>query len=237
MTDKKRNLAVLIDAENTSASIIGVLLEEILAFGIIDLRRVYGDWSSEHMKSWRENLLKHSLRSIDQPTYTPGKNSSDIAMVIDAMDLLYTNRYDGFCLVSSDSDFTPLAFRIREFGPAVYGFGDKKTPQAFRDACNQFVETDVLKTHPAVKSDAQLAGDSALTSLLHKAVKMAAGEDGWAALSEVGTVILAQKPEFDPRKYGHPKLLKLMKATGLFAFKGSQVLYVKKKSPTSRISY
>jgi len=157
-------------------------------------------------------------------------------MVIDAMDLLYTNRYDGFCLVSSDSDFTPLAFRIREFGLAVYGFGDKKTPQAFRDACNQFVETDVLKTHPAVKSGAQLASDRKLTTLLHKAVEMVANEDGWATLSAVGAAILAQKPEFDQRKYGHPKLSKLMEATGLFAFKGSQVLYVKKKPPASRSS-
>ena len=233
MDKKDKSLAVLIDAENTKSVIMGDLLKEISKYGIANVRRVYADWASPHMKGWREVLLEHSLRSIDQPSYTRGKNSTDIAMVIDAMDLLYTNRFDGFCLVSSDSDFTALAFRIRDFGLDVYGFGAEKTPQPFRDACTQFVETDVLTATPAVKSGAQLIKDNKLVSLLCGAVDAVSDENGWALLSHVGANMIARMPEFDPRKYGHSKLIHLVRATGLFEIDDQDIrgaLSIKKKA-------
>jgi hypothetical protein len=143
--DDQRRLAVLIDADNAQAAVIEGLLAEIAKFGVASVRRIYGDFTSQHQNQWKRELLKHSIQPIQQFAYTSGKNATDSSLIIDAMDLMYTGRFDGFCLVSSDSDFTRLAQRLREEGLTVYGFGEKKTPDAFVQACDKFVYTEVLR--------------------------------------------------------------------------------------------
>lgn len=222
-SDQKR-LAVLIDADNTQPSIIEGLLSEIIKFGTASVKRIYGDWTSTQLKSWKNELLTHSLQPIQQFAYTSGKNATDSAMIIDAMDLLYTNRFDGFCIVSSDSDFTRLAARIRETGLEVYGFGEKKTPKAFVNACDKFIFTEILrkvdnKTTPAPTSpieSKELKRDEKVLSIIRYAVEDAADETGWAFLGTVGQYITKQAPEFDPRNYGFKKLSDLIWATESF---------------------
>ena len=218
-TDK---LAVLIDADNAQPGIVGGLLIEIANYGTASVKRVYGDWTSPNLKGWKEVLLDYSIQPIQQFAYTTGKNATDSAMVIDAMDLLYTGKFDGFCLVSSDSDFTRLASRIRESGLLVYGFGEQKTPSAFTSACDKFIYTEVLhaKTDESKaitrKTTAELKQDSKLVSLLRNAVEASSDETGWAALDAVGNNIAKQSPEFDSRNYGYGKLSLLVIATELF---------------------
>ena len=218
-TDK---LAVLIDADNAQPSIVDGLLIEIANYGTASVKRIYGDWTAPNLKGWKEVLLMHSIQPIQQFAYTTGKNATDSAMVIDAMDLLYSDNFDGFCVVSSDSDFTRLASRIRESGLLVYGFGEQKTPSAFVSACDKFIYTEVLRAKTdeskaiAKKSTAQLKQDTKLVSLLRNAVEASSDDSGWAHLGTVGGKIAKQSPEFDSRNYGYAKLSALVTATKLF---------------------
>jgi len=217
----QKKLAVLIDAENAQPSIIEGLLAEIAKYGIATLKRIYGDWTTPELKGWKEILLEYAIQPYQQFRYTVGKNATDSAMIIDAMDLLYTEKLDGFCIVSSDSDFTRLASRIREAGLIVYGFGELKTPKAFVGACDKFIFTEILrKDEPAVstqkKSTKDLKGDTRLVNLLRNAVEDSADENGWAHLANVGQNIANQAPEFDPRNYGYKKLGDLIGAVKLF---------------------
>ncbi|ARM31475.1 NYN domain-containing protein [Prosthecochloris sp. HL-130-GSB] len=219
---KTERMAVLIDADNTQASIIEGLLSEIAKYGVASARRIYGDWTSPMLKAWKEVLLEHSIQPIQQFGYTRGKNATDSAMIIDAMDLLYTGKFDAFCIVSSDSDFTRLAARIRESGLLVYGFGEKKTPSPFVSACDKFIYTEVLRSRVNEndeirrKSTAELKNDTRLVRLLRNAVDASSDESGWAHLATVGSNIAKQSPEFDPRNYGYGKLGELVSATKLF---------------------
>ncbi len=220
--EKAERLAVLIDADNTQGAIIEGLLAEIAKYGVASVKRIYGDWTLPALKGWKEVLLEHSIQPIQQFGYTRGKNSTDNAMIIDAMDLLYTGKFNGFCIVSSDSDFTRLASRIRESGLLVYGFGEKKTPAAFVSACDKFIYTEVLRAKInegeaiARKSASELKQDTKLVRLLRNAVESSSDEAGWAHLANVGSNIAKQSPEFDPRNYCYAKLGELIAATKLF---------------------
>jgi len=215
-------LAVLIDADNAQPRIVEGLLIEIANYGVASVKRIYGDWTGPRLNGWKKVLLDYSIQPVQQFAYTTGKNATDSAMIIDAMDLLYTDNFDGFCLVSSDSDFTRLASRIREAGLKVYGFGEKKTPSAFVSACDKFIYTEVLRAKIdensaiAKKSTAQLKQDARLVNLLRNAVEASSDDTGWARLGPVGANIAKQSPEFDSRNYGYAKLNALVSATELF---------------------
>ena len=220
---EQQRLAVLIDADNTQGTMVDPLLAEISKHGVASVKRIYGDWTKPHLKAWKDTLLSHAIQPIQQFAYTTGKNATDSAMIIDAMDLLYSDRFNAFCIVSSDSDFTRLAARIREAGLLVYGFGEQKTPKAFVSACDKFIYTEILRDQEEEGSSArqrrsgkELKGDTRLVSLLRTAVDSAAGEDGWANLGVVGSKIDNQAPEFDARNYGFKKLGELIEATRLF---------------------
>jgi uncharacterized LabA/DUF88 family protein len=218
----QNRLAVLIDADNAQPSITEGLLSEIAKYGVASVKRIYGDWTTPSLSGWKPVLLEHSIQPVQQFRYTVGKNATDSAMIIDAMDLLYAKHFDGFCLVSSDSDFTRLASRIREEGVLVYGFGEKKTPKAFVSACDKFIFTEVLRfqenAEPAVKprTSNELKRDAKLVALLRNALEAASDESGWAHLGAVGSNIAKQAPEFDPRNYGFSKLGELAAAIKLF---------------------
>jgi uncharacterized LabA/DUF88 family protein len=217
-------LAVLVDADNTQASIIEGLLAEIAKYGIASVKRIYGDWTNTNLRSWKDKLLEFAIQPIQQYAYTSGKNSTDSAMIIDAMDLLYTENLDGFCVVSSDSDFTRLAVRLREDGKLVLGFGQKKTPKPFVAACDKFIYTEILREtesdapdrEPTKANQTDLKSDRRVAALLRSAVEDSADEFGWAYLGAVGTYVANRQPEFDPRNYGYRKLGDLIKACGLF---------------------
>jgi len=232
-TDK---LAVLIDADNAQPRIVDGLLVEIANYGTASVKRIYGDWTGPGLKGWKEVLLQHSIQPMQQFAYTKGKNATDSAMIIDAMDLLYTGNFNGFCIVTSDSDFTKLASRIREAGLLVYGFGEQKTPSAFVSACDKFIYTEVLraKTDESVaiakKSSSELKQDAKLVNLLRNAVEVSSDDSGWAHLAPVGSNIAKQSPEFDPRNYGYVKLGELVKATKLFDIEARQIGATKSKA-------
>ena len=214
--------AVLIDADNTSPQIAEGLFEEIAKFGEASVRRIYGDFSGPRLKSWAEILQKYAIDPYQQFAYTTGKNASDIALVIDAMDLLHSGRFDGFCLVSSDSDFTRLASRLREQGADVYGVGAQKTPESFRQACRRFIYTENLL--PSVTPSARdgdvkpksLQPPSAAVAILNKAISQTENEDGWVMLGPVGQHISNLFSDFDVRTYGCSKLSDLVRKTGAF---------------------
>ncbi len=240
--DNTDKLAVLIDADNAQPSIVDDLLTEIANYGIASVKRIYGDWTTPGLKGWKEVLLQHSIQPVQQFAYTKGKNATDSAMLIDAMDLLYTDKLDGFCIVSSDSDFTKLASRIRESGLLVYGFGEQKTPSAFVSACDKFIYTEVLRAKTddsqaiVKKSSSELKQDTKLVSLLRNAVEASSDESGWSQLGPVGGNIAKQAPDFDPRNYGYRKLGELVSAVRLFELEERQVgdgnsktLYVRDK--------
>ncbi len=220
--EKTERLAVLIDADNTQATIIEGLLAEVAKYGTSSVKRIYGDWTSTALRSWKEVLLEYSIQPIQQFGYTKGKNATDSAMIIDAMDLLYTGKFHGFCIVSSDSDFTKLASRIRESGLFVYGFGEKKTPAAFVSACDKFIYIEVLRAKInenesiVKKSMVELKRDTRLVRLLRNAVEASSDESGWAHLATTGSNIAKQSSEFDPRNYGYIRLGELLAATKLF---------------------
>jgi len=198
-------LAVLIDADNAQSSIVQQLLAEISRYGIATVKRVYGDWTTPNLKGWKESLNAHALQPIQQFSYTTGKNATDSSLIIDAMDLLHSGRVDGFCLVSSDSDFTRLATRIRESGLVVYGFGEKKTPQPFIAACDKFVYTEILRAGDAASAASKAPEPVAaapIKGILLGALVGAMRDDGWALLSTVGSLISKTNPDFDARNYG-----------------------------------
>lgn len=229
--DGQRRLAVLIDADNAQPSVIDGLLAEVAKYGIASVKRIYGDWTSQSHAQWKKTLLSHSISPVQQFAYTTGKNATDCTLIIDAMDLMYTRRFDGFCLVSSDSDFTRLAQRLREEGLLVLGFGEKKTPSPFVVACDKFVYTEVLRPEapPAAppktkdkKSKAEKPASAAKAAevpkraelpvdLILQAIDEAADDAGWAHLGAVGAYLTKIRPDFDPRLYGHKKLSGLLK--------------------------
>lgn len=208
-------LAVLIDADNASAKIADGLFEEVAKIGEASVRRIYGDFSGTHSKAWADILLKHAINPYQQFPYTTGKNASDITLVIDAMDLLHSGRFDGFCLVSSDSDFTRLAARIREEGVDVYGFGEQKTPESFRQACRRFIYTENLlpetQTGDSGKVVKPLQSLSHAKQLLNKVISEVESEDGWVSLSHFGSRLANYASDFDARTYGCGKLSDLVR--------------------------
>lgn len=254
MDIQSKKLAVLIDADNSSVISIPLILEEVAKYGIASVKRVYGDWSNGSLKNWREILLPNAITPVQQFAYTAGKDATDMGMIIDAMDLLYSDALDGFCIISSDSDFTPLASRIRESGKVVYGFGRKKTPEAFRKACDKFIYVEnlieeektiieikqieikdnqitELTTKKTQEKEVPTTVDAATLNLIYKAVKDNSDESGWANLSIVGQYISMVKPDFDARNYGRAKLSGLIKQLALFETKieNSQMFLKKSK--------
>lgn len=233
----QKKLVVLIDADNTSPRIIVGLMEEIAKYGIAIVKRIYGDWTKPQLQSWKDILLEYAISPIQQFGYTVGKNSTDSAMIIDAMDLLYTGKFDGFCIVSSDSDFTRLASRIREAGLTVFGFGEQKTPKPLISACDKFIYTEILKGTDEVETPQkkfttkELKGNTSLVNLLRSSVSASMDENGWSFLGSVGQHINNQSPEFDPRNYGYKKLKDIIKAIALFEMDESRdnQIYIRDK--------
>lgn len=252
------NIALLIDADNSPAAKIEEILDELANYGVINIRRAYGNWKSSHLKGWEAVLHEYAIQPVQQFAYTKGKGATDSAMIIDAMDLLYTRKLDGFCLVSSDSDFTPLVMRIRANGLKVFGFGEKKTPEPFINACSKFLYLENLgalqaappapaldnaeaataksapPAQPVRQGSKELRGNTRLVSMLRKAVEAAADEDGWAGLGAVGQHI-SKQASFDSRNYGYAKLRDLFRAIGLFDMEvrgDKQTIYVRDKRTT-----
>lgn len=210
---REPRLALLIDADNAKADRLPQLLAEIAKYGNASVRRAYGNWTSGHLGGWKAELLNHSIQPIQQFNYTTGKNATDSAMIIDAMDLLYAGHLDGFCIVSSDSDFTRLAARIREQGLTVYGVGEIKTPQAFVAACDKFIYTENLVDDlPKAAAPGKLKSDKRLDRLLREAVEAASDDAGWAHLGAVGSNLIRLASDFDARTYGFAKLKDLVAA-------------------------
>ncbi len=256
-TSSNRRIAMLIDGDNAQPSLIGKMLTETNKYGIVTIRRIYGDWTENNMKSWKPELHTHAIQPIQQFRYTTGKNATDSAMIIDAMDILYTAGVDGFCLVSSDSDYTRLATRIREKNLFVMGIGKSSTPRAFVNACDVFVFTQNLSSPeaehdaPASAASSESAPDSASTSaevtdaadtsdlrkLFRTAYELTVQDDGWAFLGAMGNKLRQLDPSFDPRTYGHRQLLGLIKAhRDLFEIRRTQArgaasIYVRLKPP------
>lgn len=232
-------LAVLIDADNTSPRIADGLFEEIAQIGEASVRRIYGDFSQGRSKGWADILAKHAIIPQQQFAYTTGKNASDITLVIDAMDLLHSGRFDGFCLVSSDSDFTRLAARIREQGVDVFGFGEQKTPESFRQACRRFIYTEnLLPEATASETNAAkpaLQPASRARSILKRVISQMETEDGWVPLGAVGTQLANLAPDFDPRTFGCRKLSDLVRETDAFDIdrSGGGPLRIRVKQPAT----
>lgn len=227
MADDK--LAVLIDADNVPYKNVKEMLEEISRNGTPTIKRIYGDWTKQSANGWKNVLLENAITPIQQYSYTTGKNSSDSALIIDAMDILYSEKVNGFCIVSSDSDFTRLATRLREAGMMVIGFGEKKTPKPFISACDKFIYLEILKdtaeeaetaveekktTKPKTKKEPISKVDSRTIKLITESINDLGDEDGWTFLGNLGNFILKKKPDFDPRNFGFAKLLPLIKSIG-----------------------
>ncbi|MFM2370179.1 MAG: hypothetical protein RL619_2500 [Bacteroidota bacterium] len=222
---KELKLAILIDADNVPYSNVKGMMEEIAKFGTPTTKRIYADWTKPNAGGWKSVLLEHAITPIQQYSYTVGKNSSDSAMIIDAMDLLYSDKVDGFCIVSSDSDFTRLAIRLRESGMKVIGIGEQKTPNSFIVACDRFIYIEVLdgaikkKLPKRTATDAKKASPKSLNKvdlqtieLIESTIEDIADDSGWAFLGDVGNLIVKKKPEFDPRNYGFSKLTPMLKS-------------------------
>jgi hypothetical protein len=210
-------LAVLIDADNVPYANVSAMMEEIAKYGTPTFKRIYGDWTKQTTSGWKTVLLENAITPIQQYSYTVGKNATDSAMIIDAMDILYSGKVEGFCIVSSDSDFTRLATRLREAGMRVIGIGEKKTPNPFITACDKFIYIEILASDdntPEPKKRQQKESsqvDKRVMKLIKTTINDLADESGWAFLGEVGTLIMKKQPNFDPRNYGHKKLLNFMK--------------------------
>ena len=225
-------LAVLIDADNAQAAVIEGLIAEISRFGEATVKRIYGDFTAPTSSSWKKVLQKYAIKPVQQFAYTTGKNATDSSMIIDAMDLLYTRNFDGFCIVSSDSDFTGLAIRLREEGLTVLGFGEKKTPDAFRNACHKFIFTEVLRQNNSEDAESLASQDERIqenksilesessiknqngfpTKFVITALEQSTDDSGWAHLGTFGSYLTKIQPDFDPRLYGYKKLSDLVKA-------------------------
>jgi uncharacterized LabA/DUF88 family protein len=247
---KEIRLAVLIDADNVPYSNVKGVMEEIAKYGTPTFKRIYGDWTRPTVSGWKNVLLENAITPIQQYSYTSGKNSSDSALIIDAMDILYSGKVDGFCIVSSDSDFTRLATRLREAGMKVFGIGQKKTPNPFIVACDKFIymeiiaipetaeTTDTLKTKaakPAPKASVDKLNKETL-KLIAASIEDLADENGWAFLGDVGNLILKKQPNFDPRNYGFLKLTPLIKSLSQFEIDkretdkaGIKLVYIRNK--------
>ncbi len=247
MLHTEKKLAVLIDAENTQLSALEAIMTELAKYGYVIVKRAYGDWASSALKNWKNTLNELAIQPVQQFSYTQGKNSSDAAMIIDAMDLLYSNKFNAFALISSDSDFTKLATRLKESQIHVYGVGERKTPIAFRNACDDFLYIDVLKSlsigqdseektsseaapsktsdsgQPAPYTRQELCQDAKLINSLRNAAEECSEEDGWASLSLCGSLIKRQFPDFDARNYGYAKLSTLIETTKLFEIRKEKV--------------
>ncbi len=222
-------LAVLIDSDNVSHYYVKPMMAEVARYGSPTIKRIYGDWTRSNASGWKNVLLENAITPIQQYQYTTGKNSTDSTLIIDAMDLLYGGKVDGFCIVSSDSDFTRLAIRLRESGMKVIGFGEKKTPNAFIVACDRFVFLEILNNEAQTTDDEEIkpSHENAKSSAVHRlpaevialitdSVNAVADDDGWAFLGDVGNLILRNQPSFDSRNYGYPKLTPLISATEMF---------------------
>ena len=230
------NLAVLIDGDNIPSAYIKEMMEEIAKYGNPTIKRIYGDWTKPNLSKWKNLLLENAITPIQQYGYTTGKNATDSAMIIDAMDILYSEKVNGFCLVSSDSDFTRLATRLREAGMQVIGIGEKKTPNPFIVACDKFIYIEILKNQ---SKDQESENEKDVTkdivdSITAKEIKFIAStirdlsdDDGWAFLGDVGSLLQKKQPNFDPRNYGFQKLTPLIKSTGKFEIE-------QRESPKSR---
>jgi len=240
---KDIKLAVLIDGDNIPSKYIKEMMEEITKYGTPTIKRIYGDWTKPHLTKWKNILLENAITPIQQYAYTIGKNATDSAMIIDAMDILYSKNVDGFCLVSSDSDFTKLATRLREAGMQVYGIGEKKTPNPFIVACDKFIYLEILEPFDE-KQDAKgglkkVSLDKItpnIIRLLKQSVTDAADEDGWAFLGDVGSLIIKKQPNFDSRNFGFEKLTKLFNSLDQFEIeqrdqvnKRFKLIYVRNK--------
>jgi uncharacterized LabA/DUF88 family protein len=209
-TTAATRLAVLIDSDNTTAKLTTELLEEIAKYGTPTVKRAYGDWTTQALVAWKEELLRHAIQPMQQFAYTTGKNSTDSALIIDAMDLLYAGNLEGFVIVSSDSDFTRLATRLRESGMTVYGIGRRNTPTAFVSACDRFIYLDLLSQEPAEPAEPTPRLPN-LKKILSTAISSTSKDDGWSNLSDVGSYLSKSHAAFDPRDYGHTKLGELVR--------------------------
>lgn len=217
MKDRSNRLAVLIDAENAQSAVLDELFAEIAKFGTASVKRAYGDFTNPTLGSWQDRMLEHSIKADQQFNNTTRKNASDIALVIDAMDLLHSKRFDGFCIVSSDSDFTELVRRIREEGVFVYGFGEEKTPKSLVAACDKFIYTENLRREPKANGKSSAPAPASRSKKiplgkLRDAIDLSADESGWAHLGKVGQMLNKLLPDFDCRSYGHKTLMSLMEA-------------------------
>jgi Fe-S-cluster formation regulator IscX/YfhJ len=231
-TPNDTRIAVLIDADNIPSANIKVMMEEIAKYGTPTFKRIYGDWTRPNLSGWKNVLLENAIQPIQQYGYTTGKNATDSAMIIDAMDILYTERVDAFCIVSSDSDFTRLATRLRESGMTVYGMGEKKTPNPFIVACDKFIYIEILdvqaddskefieddkgKQQTKKQRESLNKIDKATIQLISSTISDLADDDGWAFLGEIGNLILKKRPDFDPRNFGFSKLAMLIKSIKKF---------------------
>ncbi|MCH8326635.1 MAG: NYN domain-containing protein, partial [Bacteroidetes bacterium] len=240
-------LAVLIDGDNIPSAYVKEMMEEIAKYGNPTIKRIYGDWTKPHLSKWKNILLENALTPIQQYGYTKGKNSTDSAMIIDAMDILYSEKVDGFCLVSSDSDFTRLATRLREAGMKVFGIGEKKTPEPFIVACDKFIYIEILKYQSEENESELTESKSTLKSnvdkitpkvikLISSTISDLADDDGWAFLGDVGNLLQKKQPNFDSRNYGFQKLTPLIKSIKKFEIEQREspkgrfkLIYVKNK--------
>ncbi|MBX2932688.1 MAG: NYN domain-containing protein [Ferruginibacter sp.] len=255
MEIQETRLAVLIDADNVPYSNVRGMMEEIAKYGTPTFRRIYGDWTKPTVSGWKNVLLENAITPIQQYSYTSGKNSSDSALIIDAMDILYSGKVDGFCIVSSDSDFTRLALRLREAGMKVFGIGQKKTPNPFIVACDKFIYLEIIavpeeeeeEVTPATKTKkAKPVQKSSVDKLNKETIKLIAAtiddladENGWAFLGDVGNLILKKQPDFDPRNYGFQKLTPLIQSVTQFEIdkretdkSGIRLVYIRNKQRT-----
>lgn len=228
-SNRDLRFAVLIDADNVPSSHLKEMMEEIAKYGTPTFKRIYADWTKPHVKRWKDLLLENAITPIQQYSYTTGKNATDSAMIIDAMDILYTGRVDGFCIVSSDSDFTRLALRLREAGMMVIGMGENKTPAPFISACDKFIYVEILgsgdeeehrgdtSAAPAERTEPSTVKqiDKKLITKITSSISDLADENGWVFLGELGNLILKKQPDFDPRNYGYKKLLLFIKSLDL----------------------
>lgn len=241
------NLAVLIDGDNIPSAYIKEMMEEIAKYGNPTIKRIYGDWTKPHLAKWKAVLLENAINPIQQYGYTQGKNATDSAMIIDAMDILYADRVDGFCLVSSDSDFTRLATRLREAGKNVIGIGEKKTPEPFIVACDKFIYIEILKGKDVETEQEQTKGKSSkkedvdkitpkVVKLISSTISDVADEDGWAFLGDVGSLLQKKQPNFDSRNYGFQKLTPMISSINKFEIESREnqkgrfkLIYVRNK--------
>lgn len=245
------NLAVLIDGDNIPSAYVKEMMEEIAKYGNPTIKRIYGDWTKPNLSKWKNMLLENAITPIQQYAYTTGKNATDSAMIIDAMDILYSEKVNGFCLVSSDSDFTRLATRLREAGMQVYGIGEKKTPEPFIVACDKFIYIEILKTKADNSDEEPTQSDTPardsfdkitprIIKFITSTINDLADDDGWAFLGDVGSLLQKKQPNFDSRNFGFQKLTPLIKSIKQFEIeqretsKGrSKLIYVKVKEKRS----